>query len=245
MYILTLGGVIKSLEGPTSEIKGLDYAPSGTLLAASSRDKSVWVWDTLSYDPVAVLQGHGGDVKCCLFLSETRIVSGGYDGGLFVWEEDDEGDWSLASRLASSRGGAEDEEGEDTVWSISKSTSSHRVAVGRGSGRVEVYDGLAYVSTIPASSGGGLGGGTTPRYGVDVSPVESGHQCLLASEGSAVKVYRDATAWGDEKVAYEEVCGVEAADYGDVNDVRWIGGGRRVAAVGDDGRLRVWEFRIG
>ena len=58
------------LTGPDSEIKSIKFSPphySANLLATSSRDKSVWVWEEVEddeWETIAVLQEHTGDVKC-------------------------------------------------------------------------------------------------------------------------------------------------------------------------------------
>ncbi|RMD42734.1 hypothetical protein DV735_g2450, partial [Chaetothyriales sp. CBS 134920] len=71
------------LTGPDSEIKSLAFAPahySATLLATSSRDKSVWIWEEVDADDgewetVAVLQEHTGDVKCVAWCEGARLPS--------------------------------------------------------------------------------------------------------------------------------------------------------------------------
>ncbi|RMZ87167.1 hypothetical protein DV736_g5597, partial [Chaetothyriales sp. CBS 134916] len=71
------------LTGPDSEIKSLAFAPahySATLLATSSRDKSVWIWEEVDADDgewetVAVLQEHSGDVKCVAWCEGACLPS--------------------------------------------------------------------------------------------------------------------------------------------------------------------------
>lgn len=66
------------LTGPDSEIKGLQFSPAhygANLLATSSRDKSVWVWEEVEpeeWETVAVLSEHTGDVKCVQWLAGAR-----------------------------------------------------------------------------------------------------------------------------------------------------------------------------
>ncbi|KIV86680.1 hypothetical protein PV11_02277 [Exophiala sideris] len=58
------------LTGPDSEIKSIEFSPphySANILATSSRDKSVWVWEEVEpeeWETIAVLSEHTGDVKC-------------------------------------------------------------------------------------------------------------------------------------------------------------------------------------
>jgi cytosolic iron-sulfur protein assembly protein CIAO1 len=58
------------LTGPDSEIKSIDFSPAhypANLLATSSRDKSVWIWEEVEpeeWETIAVLSDHTGDVKC-------------------------------------------------------------------------------------------------------------------------------------------------------------------------------------
>ncbi|OCT44645.1 putative cytosolic iron-sulfur protein assembly protein 1 [Cladophialophora carrionii] len=58
------------LTGPDSEIKSIDFSPPhypANILATSSRDKSVWIWEEVEpeeWETIAVLSEHTGDVKC-------------------------------------------------------------------------------------------------------------------------------------------------------------------------------------
>lgn len=67
------------LTGPDSEIKSLAFSPphyGANLLATSSRDKSVWIWEEVEEDEwetIAVLQEHTGDVKCVAWCGGARI----------------------------------------------------------------------------------------------------------------------------------------------------------------------------
>ena len=96
------------LTGPDSEIKSIAFSPphySANLLATSSRDKSVWVWEEVEgeeWETVGVCAEHGGDVKCVAWCEGGRFPRGkrrkGDDGGgrvpgsFGVEDEEEEGE---------------------------------------------------------------------------------------------------------------------------------------------------------
>lgn len=74
------------LTGPDSEIKSLAFSPPhypANLLATSSRDKSVWIWEEVEpeeWETIAVLSEHTGDVKSvswCEGAAKRRYRVGG------------------------------------------------------------------------------------------------------------------------------------------------------------------------
>ena len=107
------------LTGHDSEVKSVAFSPSNpSLLATSSRDKSVWIWEEVSgaadedeYETIAVLTEHSGDVKCFAWnYEEDVLASGSYDDTIRLWREvEEEGDWMCIGCL---------EGHEGTVWSV-------------------------------------------------------------------------------------------------------------------------------
>ena len=108
-------GFTSLLTGPDSEIKSVAFSPTNSaLLATSSRDKSVWVWEEVEdqeWETVAVLAEHTGDVKCIAWHPEREVIaSGSYDDTIRLWRDiEEEGDWGCVGVI---------EGHEGSVWSL-------------------------------------------------------------------------------------------------------------------------------
>lgn len=104
------------LTGHDSEVKCVAFSPSNpSLLATSSRDKSLWIWEAVSeeddYETIAVLTEHSGDVKCVAWHPEREtLASGSYDDSIRFWRDiEEEGDWGCIGCI---------EGHEGTVWGV-------------------------------------------------------------------------------------------------------------------------------
>ncbi len=104
------------LTGHDSEVKCVAFSPSNpSLLATSSRDKSLWIWEAISeeddYETIAVLTEHSGDVKCVAWHPEREVLaSGSYDDSIRLWRDiEEEGDWGCIGCIEGHRG---------TVWGV-------------------------------------------------------------------------------------------------------------------------------
>lgn len=104
------------LTGHDSEVKSVAFSPSNpSLLATSSRDKSLWIWEAISeeddYETIAVLTEHSGDVKCVAWHPEREILaSGSYDDSIRIWRDiEEEGDWGCIGCIDGHEG---------TVWGL-------------------------------------------------------------------------------------------------------------------------------
>jgi WD40 repeat protein len=82
------GETVKSLEGHNGFIWSADFSPDGQLLATSSADNSIIIWDVASGQPVGQrLSNHGGPVRRVAFSPDgSRLASAGIDNVVFLWD---------------------------------------------------------------------------------------------------------------------------------------------------------------
>ena len=69
-------------------LDALSFSPDGTILASGyARSGVVALWDVVTRETAAILDGHGDDVRSLSFSSDGRLLaSGSTDGTILVWD---------------------------------------------------------------------------------------------------------------------------------------------------------------
>ena len=80
-------GLIQTLEGHSDSVEVLAFSPDGKLLASSSNDAVIKIWDVNSGDLVKTLEGHSDSVEVLAFSPDGKfLVSGSNDKTIKIWD---------------------------------------------------------------------------------------------------------------------------------------------------------------
>ena len=83
--------ILSELDGQDSEIKSARWSKDGKYIITASRDKTVMIYDSSSYDFIVVHSGHTADVKDAMISPDMKYsISVSFDGTVRVWETKEE-----------------------------------------------------------------------------------------------------------------------------------------------------------
>src|SRR5262245_37417810 len=78
--------VTQTFQGHTGAVTSLALSPDGTMLVSGGADKSLRVWDLNAGKEIRKLEEHTKAVTHVAFAAGGRIISGGEDGAIIIWQ---------------------------------------------------------------------------------------------------------------------------------------------------------------
>ncbi|MFF3005670.1 NB-ARC domain-containing protein, partial [Kitasatospora sp. NPDC057940] len=79
-------GVVRVLTGHVNGVSDCSFAPAGRLLATTSHDGTVRLWDPTTGGPIRILTDHAGAVAACAFSPDgTLLATAGHDRTARIW----------------------------------------------------------------------------------------------------------------------------------------------------------------
>ncbi len=215
--------------GHTSRVTAVTWSPGGTQIATASYDKTVRVWDASQGSSIITYRGHWDRVQAVAWSPDgRRIASAGDDGTVQVWEA------ATGQHVLTYRGHA------NAVSALAWSPDSKRIASASEDKTVQVWDVPSGVLAFAYRSH------TGKVLAVAWSP--DGRRIASGSEDKSVQVwppFKDKSSFFSAFLQAPRGQFIYKGHSGRVNGLGWSPNGLRVASVGSDKSLQVWDSSTG
>jgi WD40 repeat protein len=201
------------LEGDSDEVACIAYSPNGAHIVSGSIDRTVRVWNAITFEQIITLKGHQGGVNCVTFSFDgTCIASGSNDLTVRIWNTDT---FEKISELKGHQG---------KVYAVAFSPNGTRIVTASNDRTVLVWDAVTFTQIAKLESHqGGVSSVTFSHVGTHI--VSGSFDCTVR-------------IWN--AVTFEQVAKLEGhQDW--VRSVALSHDDTRIVSGSDDGTVRVWN----
>lgn len=213
----------------TSRVTAVAWSARGALIASASYDKAVRVWDANNGDNLLTYHGHWDRVLDVAWSpTGTLLASAGNDGTVQIWDAQT-GSLALTYRAHG-----------QPVQALCWSPDGKSIVSASEDRNVMIWDAATGQTLQTRHDHAGR------VLGLDWSP--GGKQIASAGEDKLVQVWsvqREKSSFFSSWLTHTRNHFTYRSHFGRVNAVAWSPNGQRVASVGSDKTLQVWDVATG